>query len=94
MFNPKTVIRTSYGIYDDLYGVAAQAQTSDWGNWPFSYPQTVNGLNPGLPTAFIANPFPGPPVGTPLPSGVNQGTNVERSSTRNPYVQQWSLSVQ
>lgn len=94
MFNPKTVVRSSFGIFDDLFGITAQANSSEWGNWPFSFPNTVSGLNPGLPTAFITNPFPGPAVGTPTPSGINQGLNVERSSSRNPYVEEWSLSVQ
>ncbi|MGH9403541.1 MAG: hypothetical protein ACRD2P_15730 [Terriglobia bacterium] len=94
MFNPKTVVRGSYGIYDDLFGITAQADSSDWGNWPFSFPNSVNGLNPGLPTSFITNPFPGAAVGTPTPSGINQGFDVERSSSCNPYVQEWSLSLQ
>ena len=89
-----TVIRASYGIFFDTFGNGyAQTQQGNRGNWPFAYPQSLSNLNVGLPTAFLQNPFPGPAVQL-TPSGFNQNLNVEPSSSRIPYVNQWSLSVQ
>jgi len=91
---PKTVIRSSFGIFDDTFGVNyAQSYQGNRGNWPFSYPQTVGGLNLGLPEATMQNPFPVPAV-SDTPLGCEQCLNVQQSSTRTPYVEEWSLSIQ
>jgi hypothetical protein len=47
-----------------------------------------------LPTAFIPNPFPGPPVASDVPQGVSEGVNFDVPTSRVGYVQEWSLSVQ
>ena len=91
---PKTVLRSSFGIFDDTFGVNyAQTYQGNRGNWPFSFPQTVGGLNLGTPTAFLQNPFPSPAV-SDTPLGCEQCLNAETSSTRTPYVEEWSFSIQ
>ncbi|MGH9468990.1 MAG: hypothetical protein ACRD1N_01450, partial [Terriglobia bacterium] len=52
------------------------------------------GLNSTTPSAFLQNPFPGPPVASNTPLGCNQCNNIQPSSTRQPYVEEWSFSVQ
>ena len=94
-FNDKTVVRSSFGVFYDTFGVNyAQTQQGNRGNWPFSSPQTVTGLNPTTPNAFFPNPFPGPAVGSPVPLGCQQCLNVYRDTSRTPYVLQWTLSIQ
>jgi hypothetical protein len=91
---PKTVIRSSFGIFDDTFGVNyAQSYQGNRGNWPFSYPQTIGGLNLGLPEANMQNPFPVPAV-SDTPLGCEQSLNVQQSSTRTPYVEESSFSIQ
>ena len=51
-------------------------------------------MNAGSPDTFLQNPFPGPPVGSPTPLACAQCQNIETSSTRNPYVEEWTFSVQ
>jgi len=92
--NPKTVVRAAYGIFSDAFGAVGQDTESNHGNWPFSFSQTLSGLNLGLPTAFMANPFPGPPVATSTPLGLAQGMNFDTSSSRTGYVHEWNFSVQ
>jgi len=92
---PKTVVRTSFGIFFDTYGNNyAQTQQGNRGNWPFAFPQTVTALNRATPTAFLQNPFPGPASGSRVPLGCQQCLNVVHGSSRTPYVEQWTLSVQ
>ena len=50
--------------------------------------------NATLPDTFLQNPFPGPPVGSTTPLACSQCQNVEKNSTRNPYVEEWSFSLQ
>lgn len=92
--NPKTVVRTSFGIFDDVFGANQQSATGISGNWPFAFPQTLGSANTTVPTTFIQNPFPGPPVGSATPLGCAQCQNIETSSTRNPYVEEWTFSLQ
>src|SRR5581483_4637265 len=93
--NSRTVLRASYGIFYDTFGINyAQTQQGNRGNWPFAFPQTVSGLNTGIPNAFLQNPFPGQAAGSPTPLGCLQCLNVWHDTSRTPYVQQWSFSFQ
>jgi hypothetical protein len=91
---PRTVVRTGFGIFSDAFGATAQSEESNHGNWPFAFGQTLGSLNLGLPTAFMANPFPGPPVATATPLGVGEGMNFDTASSRTGYVYEWNFSVQ
>ena len=92
---PKTVVRTSFGIFFDTYGNNyAQTMQGNRGNWPFAFPQTVTALNRTTPTAFLQNPFPGPAQGSSVPLGCQQCLNVVHESSRTPYVEQWTFSLQ
>jgi hypothetical protein len=91
---PRTVIRSAFGIFDGLYGANQQDPGGSIGNWPFGFPQVVTGLNTGVPDAFFANPFPGPLVGSPTPAGCNYCQNADVGSSRTPYAEEWSLSLQ
>jgi hypothetical protein len=91
---PKTVVRASDGVFSDAFGVSGQIQQGGHGSWPFAFTQELGGLNLGLPTAFILNPFPGPPVASTTPQGVSEGLNFDVPTSRVGYVQEWSLSVQ
>jgi Carboxypeptidase regulatory-like domain len=94
-FDQKTVLRSSFGIFDDIFGVNyAQTQQGNRGNWPFSFPQTVVGLNTTTPNAFFPNPFPGPAAGSATPLGCQQCLNVYHGSSRTPYVMEWTMSLQ
>jgi hypothetical protein len=93
--NDKTVARISYGIFFDVFGVNyAQTQQGNRGNWPFAFPQSVNNLNATTPNAFLENPFPGPAAGSKTPLGCQQCLNMWHATTRTPYVQEWSVSLQ
>lgn len=93
--NPDTVIRSSYGIFYDTFGVNyAQSQQGNRGNWPFAFPQSIADVNLGSPENALPNPFPGPLTGSPVPLGCAQCLEVARSATRTPYVQEWTFSVQ
>src|SRR5207253_4019078 len=92
---PKTVVRTSYGIFFDTFGNNyAQTQQGNRGNWPFAFPQQVTALNRTVPAAFLQNPFPGPAQGSKTPLGCQQCLNVWEPTSRTPYVQQWTFSLQ
>jgi hypothetical protein len=92
--NSKTVARASFGIFDDIFGANQQSPTGTAGNWPYAFPQSLGSLNAALPTTFLQSPFPGPPVGSTTPLACAQCQNIENSSTRNPYVEEWSFSLQ
>ena len=81
-------------IFNDVIGENPQEQQGNRGNWPYSFPQSVGGLNTGVPTAYLQNPFPGPAAGSDTPLGCQQCLEVAHDGTRTPYVQMWSLSVQ
>lgn len=89
---PHTVVRTSYGIFFNTFGSQyIQGPQGARGNWPFSFPQLETGLNQGVPTALLPNPFSGNPSSKPY---YNQVLNVETSSNRTPYVHEWTFSLQ
>jgi hypothetical protein len=90
----KTVVRAAYGIFSEGFGNSAQDEESNHGNWPFAFSQTLGSLNLGLPTAFMADPFPGPAVATTTALGLAQGMNFYTSSSRTGYVNEWNFSVQ
>src|SRR5207253_5038221 len=50
--------------------------------------------NTGIPTASILTAFPGPPVATATPVGCSQCGNTDYGTSRNPYVEEWTASVQ
>jgi len=95
-----TVVRAAYGIYYDVFSATSQSQQGAGGNWPFTYVETLNNLNSpsennGIPTALMPNPFPGPPKMVDRPLGIgSQNLNAHKASTRAPYTQQWSLTIQ
>ena len=91
---PKTVLRASDGVFSDAYGVSTQIGESALANWPFTFSQELGGLNGGVPTAFLPNPFPGPPVASNTPQGLSEGVNYNVPTSRVGYVQEWSASVQ
>ena len=94
-FNKTSVVRASYGIFFDTFGINyAQTQQGNRGNWPFAFPQTVSGLNQTVPTAFLTNPFPEQAAGSRTPLGCQQCLNAWHDTSRTPYVQQWTLSLQ
>lgn len=92
--NPQTTVRASYGIFYDAIGENPQSQQSVRGNWPYTSPQSVGSMNTGLPQYYLENPFPGPAVGSPVPLGCSQCLEVDKDTSRTPYVQEWTLSVQ
>lgn len=91
----KTVVRASFGIFFNTFGSNyVQAQQSARGNWPFAFPQALTGLNTGVPNVLLPNPFPGPPTGSTVPLGCQQCLNIIENSSRTPYVEEWSFSIQ
>lgn len=94
---PSTVVRSSVGIFFDSFGSNyIQASQSAAGNWPFSSPQSISGLNKTDINAQLPNPFTnfGDPVGKPTTTGCSQCLNVNPATSRTPYVSEWTLSVQ
>jgi len=96
--NPKTVIRTGYGIF---YGVPKFAATDRYTGAPYAsttpWNATLDQINP---TNLLRNPFPQGyvlPVGRALGamSGVGFGLNSAwASEMKTPYNQQWNFNVQ
>jgi hypothetical protein len=91
---PKTVFRSSFGIFDELYGSQQQNGQGPGGNWPYVFTQTVASENTAFPTASILTAFPGPPVATSTPVGCSQCGNTDYGTSRNPYIEEWTASVQ
>lgn len=92
---PRTVVRSSFGIFYNSFGSNyIQASQSARGNWPFAFPQAVSGLNSTVVNAVLPNPFPGNPTGSATPLICAQCLNVEKSSSRTPYVAEWSFTLQ
>lgn len=92
--SPKMTARASFAIFMDMIGELPQSEQGNRGNWPFAFPQSVGSENTGLPQYYLENPFPGPAQGSTTPLGCQQCLEVARSTTRTPYVQEWTLSVQ
>jgi carboxypeptidase family protein/TonB-dependent receptor-like protein len=93
--NPKTVVRAASGVFSETFGVNyAQSALGGRGNWPYTFTQTLGNLNLTLPVAFLQNPFPGPPIPSPMPLGVIQGVNTYAPTSRTGYVEEWSFTVQ
>jgi hypothetical protein len=93
--SPKTVVRSGFGIFYDIFGSNyVQTQQSPRGNWPFAFPQTVTGLNTAVPNAIYPNVLPGPPTGSTVPLGCQQCLNIIQATSRTPYVEEWTFSVQ
>ena len=92
--SPKTVFRSSFGIFDNLYGSAQQNGQGPGGNWPYVFTQSIGSENTGLPTSFILTAFPGPPIATATPVGCSQCGNTDFGTSRNPYVEEWTASLQ
>ena len=78
----KTVVRSSFGFFDDIFGANQQSPTGTSGNWPYAFPQALGSVNAAAPDTFLQNPFPGPPVGSPTPLACAQCQNIEKNSTR------------
>lgn len=91
---PRTTLRGSFSVFNDVIGENPQSQQGNRGNWPYAFPQSVTGLNTGLPNALLQNPFPGPAAGSDKPLGCQQCLEVFRDNTRSPMVLQWSFSIQ
>jgi hypothetical protein len=91
----RLVVRSSFGIFYNSFGSNyIQASQSARGNWPFAFPQALSGLNASTVNAVLPNPFPGNPAGSATPLICAQCLNVEPSSSRTPYVAEWTFSVQ
>jgi hypothetical protein len=89
------VVRAGFGLFYNVFGSNyVQAQQSARGNWPFAFPQALTGLNTGVPNVLLPDPFPGPPTGSTVPLGCQQCLNIIESSSRTPYVEEWSFSIQ
>ena len=94
---PRMVVRSSVGVFYDSFGSNyIQASQSAAGNWPFSSPQSISSLNKTAVDAQLPNPFEnfGDPTGSPTTTGCSQCLNVDPSTSRTPYVTEWTLSVQ
>ena len=93
--NPRLVLRSSFGIFYNSFGSNyIQASQSARGNWPFAFPQALSGLNATTVNAVLPNPFPGSPQGSATPLICAQCLNVEPSSSRTPYVAEWTFTAQ
>jgi len=96
--NPKTVIRTGYGIF---YGVPKFAATDRWTGAPYASTTPWNAtLDNVTPTNLLRNPFPD---GYALPvgrgPGLLSGVGFALSSAwpdqmKTPYNQQWNFTIQ
>lgn len=92
---PRLVARSSFGIFYNSFGSNyIQASQSARGNWPFAFPQALSGLNATTVNALLPNPFPGNPQGSQTPLICAQCLNVEPSSSRTPYVAEWTFTLQ
>ena len=91
----RLVVRSSFGLFYNSFGSNyIQASQSARGNWPFAFPQALSGLNATAVNAVFPNPFPGSPAGSATPLICAQCLNVEKSSSRTPYVAEWTFTLQ
>lgn len=90
--NPRTIVRASYGVFFNIFGSQyIQGPQGVRGNYPFAFPQSVTDLNQGVPDALLPDPFPPSQAISPA---CNQCLNVDQDSSRTPYVEEWTLSLQ
>jgi len=80
--SPNTTVRASFAIFNDIIGENPQSQQGNRGNWPYSFPQSITGLNTGLATAYLQNPFPGPAADSDTPLGCQLWLEVAHDGTR------------
>ena len=93
--SPRTVVRSSFGIFYNTFGSNfIQGTQGARGNWPFAFPQALSGMNSSVPNALLPNPFGGIPAASTVPLACNQCLNLEKSSSRTPYVAEWTFSIQ
>jgi hypothetical protein len=91
----RLVVRSSFGLFYNSFGSNyIQASQSARGNWPFAFPQAVSGLNATTVNAVLPNPFPGNPAGSATPLICAQCLNVDPSTSRTPYVAEWTFTLQ
>ena len=97
MFNPKTVIRASYGrIYDNWNSMIQLAQNYE-GTWPRVGQLLANNLNQTVITAGAGDPFhlgTGVIYPAPTPFGQVQWFMDPLASSHTPYADQWNFGVQ
>jgi hypothetical protein len=95
--NPKTVIRTGYGIFFDVIGVDRVDVNQGGFNQPTNLIPTLD--NGQTYVATLRNPFPNgidPALGAAagLSTFLGRGVSFFNSNPVNPYNQRWSFSVQ
>jgi hypothetical protein len=81
-------------VYDSFGVNYGQTQQGNRGNWPFAFPQSAAQLNSVVPDAIFPNVFPTAAQGSPVPLGCQQCLNAWPSSSRTPYVHEYSASIQ
>ena len=91
----RLVVRSSFGLFYNSFGSNyIQASQSARGNWPFAFPQAVSGLNATTVNAVLPNPFSGNPAGSTTPLICAQCLNIDPSTSRTPYVAEWTFTLQ
>ncbi len=95
--NPKTVVRTGYGIFFDVIGVDKVDVNQGGFNQPTNLIPTLD--NGQTYIATLRNPFPNGVDPAPGASGglttfLGRGVSYFNSKPVNPYNQRWSFSVQ
>jgi Carboxypeptidase regulatory-like domain len=97
LFDPKTVIRASYGRFYDNWNSMIQLAQNYEGTWPRVGQLLANNLNATLITAGAGDPFHlGTGVIYPAPTPFNQVQWFmdPLASAHTPYAEQWNFGVQ